>query len=48
MIIYVVAALILGAFFGYLNNPASFPAWENPDMLAKYYVSTKGTELSQK
>src|SRR3954470_13392850 len=35
-------------FFGYLKNPATFPAWENPDMLAKYYVSTKATELSQK
>jgi predicted dehydrogenase len=36
------------AFFGYLNDPSTFPAWENPDMLAKYYVSTKGTEVSQK
>ena len=36
------------AFFGYLGKPAAFPAWENPNMLAKYYVSTKGTELSRK
>lgn len=33
-------------FFEYLKNPALFPAWENPNMLAKYYVSTRGTELS--
>ena len=23
------------------------PDWEEPNMLAKYYISTKGTELSQ-
>jgi hypothetical protein len=34
-------------FFDYLRNPKSFPKWENPDMLAKYFVSTKGTALSQ-
>src|SRR3954452_6440082 len=34
-------------FFEYLRHPKSFPAWENPDMLAKYFVSTKGTALSQ-
>jgi predicted dehydrogenase len=36
------------AFFGYLKDPSTFPAWENPDMLAKYYVSTKGTEVSHR
>jgi len=35
------------AFFGYLRNPGTLSAWENPNMLAKYYVSTKGTERSQ-
>jgi predicted dehydrogenase len=34
-------------FFEFLRHPKSYPAWENPDMLAKYYVTTKGTELSQ-
>jgi len=24
------------------------PAWERPNMLAKYYVTTKGAELSRK
>lgn len=35
-------------FFGYLRQPASLPAWEKPAMVAKYWVTTKGTELSRK
>jgi predicted dehydrogenase len=34
-------------FFGFLKNPKSLPAWEKPNMLAKYWVTTKGTELSR-
>lgn len=33
-------------FFAYLKNPKSLPAWEKPNMLAKYYVSTKGVEMA--
>ncbi len=33
-------------FFGYLANPKALPAWEKPNMLAKYYVSTKGVEMA--
>ena len=33
-------------FFGYLENPKALPAWEKPNMLAKYYVSTKGVEMA--
>lgn len=33
-------------FFGYLKDPKSLPAWEKPNMLAKYYVSTKGVEMA--
>lgn len=40
-------AQVAKQFFGYLRDPRAFPGWENPNMLAKYYVSTKGTELSQ-
>ena len=29
-------------------HPETLPSRENPDMLAKYYVSTKGTELSRR
>ena len=35
-------------FFEYLARPKSLPAWEKPNMLAKYWVTTKGTELSHK
>lgn len=34
-------------FFGHVANPRSLPAWEKANMLAKYYVTTKGTELSR-
>jgi predicted dehydrogenase len=40
-------AEVARAFFGYLANPKSFPKWEKPHMLTKYYVTTKGTELSR-
>jgi predicted dehydrogenase len=33
-------------FFEYLRNPKAAPAWEKPNMLAKYYTTTKGLELS--
>ena len=34
-------------FFGYLADPKSVPKWEKAHMLAKYYVTTKGTDLSR-
>jgi len=40
-------AQVTNRFFEYLEDPARFPAWENPNMLAKYEVSTKGVELSR-
>lgn len=33
-------------FFAYLRDPKALPAWEKPNMLAKYYVSTKGVEMA--
>jgi predicted dehydrogenase len=35
-------------FLNYLRNRGTLPAWERPNMLAKYYVTTTGTELSRK
>ncbi len=35
-------------FLEYLRNRDMLPSWERPNMLAKYYVTTKGTELSRK
>ena len=34
-------------FLGYLRDRRTLPAWERPNMLAKYYVTTTGTELSR-
>ena len=41
-------AQVTKQFFEYVKRPEALPAWENPNMLAKYYVSTKGVELSQR
>lgn len=41
-------AQVTNSFFAYLKHPGSFPDWENPNMLAKYFVTTKGVELSKK
>lgn len=35
-------------FLGYLRDRRTLPAWERPNMLAKYYVTTTGTELSRR
>jgi len=40
-------AQVTTQFFEYLRRPESLPAWETPCMLAKYFVSTKGVELSR-
>jgi predicted dehydrogenase len=39
-------AQVANQFFAYLKNPTALPVWENPNMMAKYFVSTRGTELS--
>jgi predicted dehydrogenase len=41
-------AQVLMQFLEYLRDRQSLPAWERPNMLAKYYVSTTGTELSHR
>jgi predicted dehydrogenase len=38
-------AEVTNRFFDYLRGEP-FPAWENPNMLAKYFVSTRGVEMS--
>ena len=40
-------AQVMGKFLTYLRERRALPAWERPNMLAKYYVTTKGTELSR-
>ncbi|MBS1789782.1 MAG: oxidoreductase [Acidobacteria bacterium] len=38
-------AQVMRRFLGYLRDPKTLPAWENPNMLAKYYTTTKGLEM---
>ena len=33
-------------FLSYLKDRSALPSWERPNMVAKYYVTTTGTELS--
>jgi hypothetical protein len=35
-------------FLKYLRDRKALPAWERPNMVAKYYVTTTGAELSRK
>ena len=35
-------------FLEYLRDRRTLPEWERPNMLAKYYVTTTGTELSRR
>jgi predicted dehydrogenase len=40
-------AQVTRQFFEYWRHPETFPAWENANMLAKYFTCTKGVELSR-
>jgi len=40
-------ALVCRRFLDYVRDPASLPAWEKPNMLAKYYVTTRGIEVAR-
>lgn len=40
-------AQVTTMFLQYVRNPSTMPLWERANMLAKYYVTTKGTELSR-
>ena len=39
-------AQVVGEFLKYLKSPKSIPAWERPNMLAKYFVTTTGLRLA--
>ncbi len=41
-------AQVATVFMKYLRDRKALPAWERPNMLAKYFVTTTGTELSRK
>jgi predicted dehydrogenase len=40
-------AEVTTSFLKYLRSRGTMPAWERPNMITKYFVSTKGTELSR-
>ena len=41
-------AQVTARFLSYLRDRTTLPAWERPNMLAKYTVTTVGTEMSRK
>ena len=41
-------ALLIGRFLGYMRNPGTLPAWEKPNMIAKYYIATRAVEMARK
>lgn len=40
-------AQVTEKFLSYLKDPASIPAWEKPNMLAKYWVTTTALRMSR-
>jgi hypothetical protein len=40
-------AQVTASFLSYLSDRSTLPAWERPNMLAKYHVTTRATELSR-
>jgi predicted dehydrogenase len=40
-------AQVTNKFFEYVKSPQTIPAWEKPNMLVKYFITTKGVEVSQ-
>jgi len=40
-------AQVTNRFFDYLKAPRDMPAWEKSNMLVKYFITTKGVELSR-
>lgn len=40
-------SLVGRRFLAYVQDPSSLPAWEKPNMLAKYHVTTRGVELAR-
>lgn len=40
-------ALLVERFLSYIRRPEAVPAWEKPNMIAKYYVTTKAVQLAR-
>ena len=41
-------ALLTRRFLDYVHHPKSLPAWEKPNMIAKYFTTTEGVKLARK
>ncbi len=41
-------AQVTQRFLRYARDRSTLPAWERPNMLAKYYVTTEGTALARR
>jgi hypothetical protein len=41
-------AQVATVFLRYFRDRKALPAWERPNMLAKYFVTTTGTEMSRR
>jgi predicted dehydrogenase len=39
---------VVAEYLRFLAKPQSLPSWEKPNMLSKYYVTTKGVELARR
>jgi hypothetical protein len=40
-------AQVMRSFLRYVRDRPALPAWERPNMLAKYYVTTEGTRMAR-
>lgn len=40
-------AMLADRFLGYVRNPAVLPKWENPNMVTKYYITTRCVQLAR-
>jgi predicted dehydrogenase len=40
-------SLLVGRFLQYVRDPSLLPAWEKTNMLAKYFVTTRGVEIAR-
>ena len=38
---------LVNRFLDYVRDPRTLPTWEKPDMLAKYYITTKAVDLAR-
>ncbi len=41
-------AQVTNKFLGFMKDPNSIPSWEKPNTLARYFVTTRGLELSRR